>query len=353
MSKIVELICRLIPRIIPANVYLLAVNLMTIKKVPVEIRREHYFNNRKVWRRMYEKKWSELDFSKSNNVIQQSEEAITKDSGKEVEDKKERFIKAWQVYLSFIEEKDKKEESKWRKEKEKKQSSEEIIESNYEADKDISEDNYKSFEEAYLIINETLMDNKDKFYIERQSELKDLLYGIQNDSLSQKYISGRKLTASDNACEVIAVYNASLDAFGFRGLSSFYDFLYYLNLFESKGIVKSGYFGTSGMEIYRYFKNVYKPVGRRVGKLTGRKINKKNLDRFEKEYKTYIMMSYNDARDVREMVHTICISKIEGGFKAHNDYEGSRESKTLYEAVFGYNECLSKPIMVIGIEEYD
>ena len=356
MSKIVEVFCKIIPRLIPANVYLLFVNLLALRGIPADVRRENYINNRKAWRRIYEKKWSTMDFSKSNNVTQQSEEIITKDSSEEVEEKKERFIKAWKVYLSFIEEKERAEENKWRKEKKAKQGFEEITEGYYEADKNYSEDTRKSFEEAILIINETLMENKDKFYIERQSELKDLVYGIQNDRLSQKYISGRKLTASDNACEVIAVYNASLDILGFYGLSSLDEFLTYLNIFEGKGIVKSGYFGTSGNAIYKYLKNICgksSKKGSGVEKLTGRRISKNNLNRFEKEYKSYIMMSYNDASDLNEMVHTICISKTKDGYKAHNDYEGSRESKTLYDAVFGYNEYKSKPIMLIGLKEYE
>lgn len=366
MSKVVEIFYKLIPRIIPARVYLLGVNLMALRVVPAEIRQEHYLNNRKVWRRMYEKKWSELDFSKSNNATQQSEETTTEDSGKEVEEKKERFIKAWQVYLSFIEEKERKEEDKWRKEKEEKQGTNKTCESYNKTDNNISEDTRKNFEEAYLIINDTLRVNKDKFYIERQPDLKELLYGMQNDKLSKKYIGGKKLRANENSCEVIAVYNASLDIHKFDGLLAIDSFVHYLDLFESKGIVKSGYFGTSGMAIYRYYKDIYKSrykylnsiykseikkLG--VEKLTGRRINKKNLEKFEKEYISYIMMSYNNARDISEMVHTICISKTKDGYKAHNDYEGSRESKTLYDAVFGYNEYLSKPIMLIGLANYD
>lgn len=373
MSKIIEVFCKLIPKIIPANVYLLCVNLMALRKVPEEIRQEHCLNNRKIWRRMYEKKWSELDFGKSNNVIQQSEEIVAKDSSKEMEEKKERFNKAWKVYVSFIEEKERKEANKWRKKKEEKNGFIKTDKSNYEADNDISKDSrgdskYSSedIEEAIVIINETLKHNKDKFYIERQPDLKDLLYGMQNDKLSKKYIDGRKLRANENSCEVIAVYNASLDVFKFEGLLSIDSFVTYLELFESKGIVKSGYFGTSGMAIYRYYKDIYnsrdkysKEISKNrniklgVEKLTGRRINKKNLERFEKEYKSYILMSYNNARDISEMVHTICISKTKDRYKTHNDYEGSRESKTLYDAVFGYNEYASKPIMLIGLDEYD
>ena len=366
MSKIIEMICKLIPRIIPANIYLLAVNLMALKKVPVDVRQEHYFINRKNWRRMYEKKWSELDFSKSDNATQQSEEVITEDSGKEVEEKKERFIKAWEFYISFIEGKEREEEDKWRKEKEEKQGSNKNRESYYETDNNNSEDIRKNIEEACLIINDTLRANKDKFYIERQPDLKELLYGMQNDKLSKKYIGGKELRANENSCEVIAVYNASLDIHKFDGLLAIDSFVHYLDLFEGKGIVKSGYFGTSGMAIYRYYKDIYKSrkkylksiyktENKKLGveKITGSRINKKNLERFEKEYKSYIMMSYNDARDINEMVHTICISKTKDGYKAHNDYEGSRESKILFDAVFGYNEYLSKPIMLIGLADYD
>ena len=181
---------------------------------------------------------------------------------------------------------------------------------------------------------------------------------MQKDKLSAKYLEGDKLDGSDNTCEVIAAFNASLDVFNFCGLDSLDQFPSMLNSFESRGIVKSGYFGTSSSAIYKYFKQIYNSYSKRgkkarIGRLIGRRVNQKNLDKYEKEYDSFILMSYNDASDMGDMIHTICISKLKDCFKAHNDYEGCRESKSLYDAVFGYNEYKSKPLVIIGLSKID
>ena len=58
-------------------------------------------------------------------------------------------------------------------------------------------------------------------------------------------------------------------------------------------------------------------------------------------------MAENRAGYLQEMVHTICITKEEEGWKAHNDYEGSKSYPSLKEAVLGYHKGAGRALGVI------
>ena len=86
-------------------------------------------------------------------------------------------------------------------------------------------------------------------YVEYQSNLTWLEYGVANNLERKLFFQGRELTAAENACEVIAVYNALLALEKARGKGgkkrkrrSLPELLYQ---FSQKGMCNKGVFGTS------------------------------------------------------------------------------------------------------------
>ena len=185
-------------------------------------------------------------------------------------------------------------------------------------------------------------------WIERQDELGDFAYGLHRSLFSRLLLGGRVLLAKENACEVIAVYNALLAL----QREQVPDLPGLLSEFEKKGISFGGYFGTSFHAICRFFSlRGYEPQIYR-----GRKITPQILEKGEAEgVKACILMTENHAGHIKEMVHTICISREEDWqegqrsqkWRAHNDYEGSRISPSLTEAVMGYHQAAGRPLGVI------
>ena len=70
----------------------------------------------------------------------------------------------------------------------------------------------------------------------------------------------------------------------------------------------------------------------------------------DKNYDTYIMTTYNNKSDLNSMIHTVSITKENGMYVIHNDYEGTKSYKTLEEAVRGYKNGEGEPISLIGIK---
>ena len=62
-------------------------------------------------------------------------------------------------------------------------------------------------------------------------------------------------------------------------------------------------------------------------------------------------MAYNNAKTVKDMIHTMCITKENGQYKIHNDYEGSRSYDSLFSAVTGYKNGQSRLIIIFGIRK--
>ena len=181
-------------------------------------------------------------------------------------------------------------------------------------------------------------------YIETQYELDMLYYGVQDNFLSKLFMGGNEIRAKNNSCEVIAVYNA-LENMGARNEET--DFPELLRYFEHHSAILKGYFGTSITGVNKYFKK----NGFDTKALVGKKITHENTAIIEKEYETYIFMSYNNIENIKDMIHTMCISKEEKGFVIHNSYDKVTYYDSLFEAVEKYNSrCFSsRPIIVIGI----
>ena len=172
-------------------------------------------------------------------------------------------------------------------------------------------------------------------YIEHQTALSELYYG-------------RKYTADYNSCEVIAVYNALI------ALGKKYDFPLLLESFEKKGISFYGAFGTSPYAIIKYLL----ALGYSIELCNYNKWRKMCLDdtyskdsyeKFSNRNETFIYMSYNNDRSLRDMIHTMCITKDGKHFQTHNDYEGSKCYPSLKAAVNEYKNGKSRMILIIGI----
>ncbi len=178
-------------------------------------------------------------------------------------------------------------------------------------------------------------------YIERQYLLGDISYG-KDGKLSRKlFYKGKPMTAADNSCEVIAVYNA-VNALIRNEKPSFPGLL---NAFSNRGISFGGVFGTSPYVLKRYFKK----EGFTVKSLGPAGIRKDKINALEKDYDTFIFTTYNVRFNPSRMIHTMCITKERNGLMIHNDYEGSKTYKDLYSAVTGYRDGAGHPFYVIGI----
>ncbi|MBP5528421.1 MAG: hypothetical protein J6X80_00045 [Lachnospiraceae bacterium] len=184
-------------------------------------------------------------------------------------------------------------------------------------------------------------------YIERQHDLDMFKYGSYRKNLQKMFMGEKPFTASRNSCEVISVYNA-LENLGVKNEDTTFPRL--LNYFEKNASILKGYFGTSFTGVIRYFKK----QGYDYISFMGKKINRENLDLVEKNYETYIFMSYNNTENIADMIHTMSITREEQGFFIHNSYCKPVFYETLYDAVVKYNSdngFVSRPIIVMGINK--
>lgn len=187
--------------------------------------------------------------------------------------------------------------------------------------------------------------------LEHQRQLSAFSYGKTSRIFEKIFLKGRKLTAAENACEVIAVYNA-LCALGRKGekdrnqrQNGEESFPELLEAFSAHGICANGLFGTAPGAIQKYFEE----RGYRVSRAVGKQITRERMEQMQAEAGVCILTSFNRGQDPFSMVHTMCVTKEEGGWRLHNDSEGGRTYPALYDAVIGYNGQKSHPIQVLGI----
>lgn len=193
-----------------------------------------------------------------------------------------------------------------------------------------------------------------KGYIERQYEMSDILYGKQNDKLNDLLFNGNELSGADNACEVIAAYNAQVSLNEGTSPVSFPALLEY---FEGKGMMLDGYFGTSPESIAAYFES----SGYDTRILVGNGITDKTMSGLQNSYDSYIVTVYNDRNDITNQIHTMSITAEPNGtddmgnikyqYVIHNDYKEDKNKHkfdTLAAALDSYDKKY-EPISVIGI----
>ncbi len=183
----------------------------------------------------------------------------------------------------------------------------------------------------------------EKIWIDDQNKLTDFIYGRESRFLGKKLLGGRDLSGVENTCEVIAVYNALL-ALGRKEA----DFPQLLERFERRGISLGGYFGTSFGSLVRFCRG----FGLDMTVLKGSRLTRAYLSKIPAEpVRACIMMTENVAGDIRQMIHTVCITRERKNadyiYRTHNDYEGCRSYPTLQDAVFGYHKGKGRPLGVI------
>lgn len=176
-------------------------------------------------------------------------------------------------------------------------------------------------------------------YIENQRALDTMLYGKSGKLSDKLFFGGEHMTAADNACEVIAVYNlfAALD------MKEGHDLPELMKVFSEKGICFKGRFGTSPKALTEYLR----AEGLKVESLSAGRLEKEHIDKLETRYDAYIFMAYNEAHKVTSMLHTMCITKETSGFVRHNSGNATPYT-SLNEAVYAYNGGKSSPLFVLG-----
>lgn len=205
--------------------------------------------------------------------------------------------------------------------------------------------------EEHLNANEKVweeyLNNTKTLYLENQPGLTFLEFGRYRKLWAKLFSGGRDMNAAFCCCEVMAAYNAEIALNPEGGYPAFPEMLYD---FEKRYTILSGYFGTSILGVCRYFRD----KGFEVEYVSGKRITKEAVDEIEHNYTTYIFMSFNNAKDVNNMIHSMCVTREKEGFFIHNSFAAPKFYGTLFGAVVKYNEYKdnkSAPIIVMGIKK--
>ena len=186
-----------------------------------------------------------------------------------------------------------------------------------------------------------------KGFIEKQYLMTNFLYGTNAKLARKLFFDGRDITAADNSCEVIAVYNAIHDLNIRSDVKDSITFPELLKEFSSHGISARGVFGTSPGALKRYFVR----EGYKVKTLSPLKVTERAVKKLSNDYDTFIFTTYNVRYNPARMIHTMCITYDRGKYRIHNDYAGGKTYKSLYEAVTGYKDGVGHPFYVLGIKK--
>ncbi len=161
-------------------------------------------------------------------------------------------------------------------------------------------------------------------YIEKQSELGDLKFGAS-------------YTMAYGGCGLIALYN-TLVAFG--KAPSYEVFLELAKSLQKRGVAWGGKYGIHPVFIRKWLK--------RRGYLVKRiPVTEESFDQNESDYKVFVVTVIN-GNELKNMVHTVCITKNESGFTVHN---GSYRTAypTLAKAVANSSWRGAKAIYALGV----
>ena len=123
-------------------------------------------------------------------------------------------------------------------------------------------------------------------------------------------------TVAAAGCEIIALYNALLYLFGREVLP----FSRLVELFEKRGMALGGRWGTSPRALERFLRD---PVFSGLFSVTSG-TGPQAFESQGADADCAIVSYYNDVRDIRRGVHTICLTKEKQGFMAHNETEDGR-----------------------------
>mgnify|MGYP007069852379 CR=1 FL=1 len=183
---------------------------------------------------------------------------------------------------------------------------------------------------------------KDTRYLENQHRFGGMVYGKANRLEQRLFFKGKALTAADNCCEVIAVYNVLQSLEEDREDA---DFPELLRAFSGKGIAAKGVFGTTPQAMIAFMKE--RGYETAVLKATG--ITRAACDRVEEEYAAFFYVCFNEKNRPWKMIHTMAVTKENHAFVLHNDLEGSRVADHLYDLICGYNKGINGPIVLVAV----
>ena len=187
------------------------------------------------------------------------------------------------------------------------------------------------------------------FYIENQGDMVDLQYGVELGKWADNlFFSGNRISAKQNACEVIATYNAMAYLNGGYSPIEFPDLL---REYEGNGTALLGNWGASPSGVDACLKR----HGYETKFVTGPDLEPggEGYEKLQSQYDVYIMSSWNREGKINKGVHTMAITKEEDGtYVVHNSTYGKTEGySSLADAVLSYKDGLSDPISVIGVEK--
>lgn len=174
---------------------------------------------------------------------------------------------------------------------------------------------------------------------------------IENQPQWDNVCFGRKSTMAYSGCEIFAVYNALVSLGELPGGS---DVAELIEVFEKRGAVWAGLFGTSPGAIRRYFLK-----GRFCVEVCYNR-NPQVVNRLGKTSDTMLVMVYNDASDIFQMIHTVNVSKDETGkYYIHNcyckgasgEYTYAGPFNTLWDAVCRMGGGRAALLWVLGIRK--
>lgn len=175
-------------------------------------------------------------------------------------------------------------------------------------------------------------------YIENQQQWKNVRFGNRS-------------TMAYSGCEILAVYNGLLALGECINEERLVDLI---SIFERKGAVWAGLFGTTPGAIRKYFEK----QGYHVDMSYARRQNVINA--LGQKADTVLVMVYNDAYDIFQMIHTVNISKdTMGKFYAHNCYKLDANRQyisdgpfdTLWEAIHRMGRGKSEIVCVMGVSK--
>ena len=175
-------------------------------------------------------------------------------------------------------------------------------------------------------------------YIENQYEWDNIMFG-----------TGKHHNMRYSGCEVIATFNALKALMGKGSPESMAELI---REYEMRGAALRGEFGTSPRAIEAYFRK------RGFQVTVTDKGDRASLEKVDGQSQVLIAVAYNNANDITQQVHTICITKeAEKGYILHNTYRKDKNGKyiasapyaTLLEAISNMSRYEPKLIYLIGI----
>ena len=168
---------------------------------------------------------------------------------------------------------------------------------------------------------------RNKGFIEDQRNYEDLKYGMK--------------TISFSGCEIIAAYNALYDLTGEENIN----LPEMIDYFEKDGILLYGNLGTAPQSVEEYFN--------KLGFETMLSTNREEYLNIQNACDTYILTKFNNIDDITKLIHTICITKKNGKFHAHNNgYSGPFiQYDSISDILTTIDGGKAKDIVLLGIKK--